>query len=306
MPIRIAPLDPAALRGTANADPAVLTALREASAATGTRFDTLLASASLESGLQPQVRAATSSASGLFQFTEGTWLRTVRQYGAAHGLGAEAASVTGQGGGVSVADPAMRQRILAMRNDPRISALLAGDHLRGVAEQIQAHLGRAPDAAEVYLGHFLGSAGAVQMLQARPDQAAASVLPAAAQANAAMFYAPDGTALTAAQFVAAVRDRVSRTYTSIGATMPSGPLDFAGRTTGAGSADPPDAGASGWGVGTPRRVMSSSETLVLATLADVVGRMDRSGNRSSGQGQGRQPDTLPAAVLSALQGAGGG
>ncbi len=66
-------------------------AIRQASQATGASFDYLLATAQVESGFDPQAGAATSSARGLFQFIEQTWLATMKQSGAALGYGRYAA-----------------------------------------------------------------------------------------------------------------------------------------------------------------------------------------------------------------------
>ena len=148
--------------GRLSADPAVLAAVRGTSAANGANFDMLLSYAAMESGLNPTARASTSSASGLYQFTEQTWLNAVREYGAAHGMGAEAALVTRQGGQLSGRGPAARQRILDLRNDPKVSTELATEHLRSLADKLTPVLGRPPDPAETYLGHFLGAGGATQ------------------------------------------------------------------------------------------------------------------------------------------------
>ncbi|MGA9947681.1 MAG: transglycosylase SLT domain-containing protein, partial [Xanthobacteraceae bacterium] len=53
-------------------------AIRQAAQATGTSFQYLLATAQVESGLNPQAGAATSSARGLFQFIDQTWLATMK------------------------------------------------------------------------------------------------------------------------------------------------------------------------------------------------------------------------------------
>ncbi len=66
---------------------AVTGASRQAAQATGTSFQYLLATAQVESGLDPQAGASTSSARGLFQFVEQTWLGTMKQSGAALGYG---------------------------------------------------------------------------------------------------------------------------------------------------------------------------------------------------------------------------
>src|SRR5437868_1566523 len=64
----------------------VTAAIQLASARTGVQFDYLLNQARIESSLNPEARARTSSATGLFQFIEQTWLGMVKQHGAAHGL----------------------------------------------------------------------------------------------------------------------------------------------------------------------------------------------------------------------------
>ncbi len=91
-------------------------AIRQAAQATGTSFQYLLATARVESGLDPQAGAATSSARGLFQFVEQTWLGTMKQSGAALGYGRYADAITRTASGrYEVADPAMRREILKLR-----------------------------------------------------------------------------------------------------------------------------------------------------------------------------------------------
>lgn len=279
--------------GRVAANPVVLAAMRGASTGSGANFDQLLAYASMESGLNPSAQAANSSASGLYQFTQQTWLNAVREYGAAHGLGAEAAMIVRQGGQLTVADSTARQRILDLRKDPQVSSELAADHLRGLAEKLTPVLGRAPDPAETYLAHFLGSGGAtqaLQALQATPDRPAADLLPAAAQANKPMFYTPDGTPMSMTQFMQHLRDRVERTYTSLGANMPAS-VNVA--TNGAKS-DPPEADAIGWGSNVPVHRASQQQRAMLATLAAVFTRMDHATDR-----QHRQRG-LPKSVLAPL------
>ncbi|MEG0819994.1 MAG: transglycosylase SLT domain-containing protein, partial [Brevundimonas sp.] len=53
-------------------------AIRRASSTTGVDFDFLMKTARRESAMNPSARAGTSSASGLFQFIEQTWLATVK------------------------------------------------------------------------------------------------------------------------------------------------------------------------------------------------------------------------------------
>ncbi|HCH95135.1 MAG TPA: lytic transglycosylase, partial [Erythrobacter sp.] len=61
-------------------------AIARAATRTGVDFDYLLAQAKLESGLDPSAKAGTSSATGLYQFIDSTWLRTLDRHGAKHGM----------------------------------------------------------------------------------------------------------------------------------------------------------------------------------------------------------------------------
>ena len=173
------------------ARPDVEGAIARASRATGVDFSYLFAQAKIESGLNPSARAGTSSAAGLYQFTRGTWLSTLEAHGAEHGLGwAGDAIERGQ-----VADPALRQRLLALRHDPEVAALMAGELAADNRAALTGVLGREPDAAELYMAHFLGSDGAGKFfaaLAADPSQSAAALLPTAAAANRTIFYAKGG------------------------------------------------------------------------------------------------------------------
>ncbi len=86
-------------------------AIKNAAGQTGTSFSYLLATAKMESDFNPTATATTSSAKGLFQFIEQTWLGTVKEAGAHFGYGqyADAISRT-PSGGYTVTDPAARAR----------------------------------------------------------------------------------------------------------------------------------------------------------------------------------------------------
>src|SRR5580704_6426525 len=118
-------------------------AIRQASQATGTSFSYLLATAQVESGLNPHAGAATSSARGLFQFIEQTWLGTIKQSGAQLGYGRYADAITRTASGrYEVTDPTMRQEILKLRNDPVANAVMAGAFTKANANYLAQKLGR--------------------------------------------------------------------------------------------------------------------------------------------------------------------
>lgn len=170
----------------------VLGALQRASASTGVDFDYLLHTARRESGLDPQAEASTSSAAGLFQFIDQTWLATLKIHGARHGLSHFADAITGDAkSGYEIADPALKQEILALRHDPETAATMAAELTRDSARCLEARLGRKVDGGILYAAHFLGVRGAAKLLDAAasdPDASAAALLPQAAAANRRVFY----------------------------------------------------------------------------------------------------------------------
>ena len=178
-------------------DSRVAGAIRMASARTGVDFSYLMHQARIESGFNPNARARTSSATGLFQFLDQTWLNTVKQHGAQHGLGWAAAAIQrGSNGRAYVADPTLRQQILDLRRQPEAASAMAAEFASDNNDYLQARIGRPVQSVDLYLAHFLGPQGAANFLRAHdanPGTAAAAVAPAAARANRAIFYNRDGS-----------------------------------------------------------------------------------------------------------------
>lgn len=175
----------------------VMDAVQNASARTGVDFDYLVDVARVESRFNPTAKAPTSSARGLYQFTKQTWLATLRRHGADHGLG-WAANAIGQdaSGRLSIADPVLRDQVLALRDDPVAASNMAAALTSDNQDYIESRIGRAAEPVDLYLGHFLGSAGAARFLTAwgqNPDQAGAAMMPDAAAANRPVFYNADGS-----------------------------------------------------------------------------------------------------------------
>lgn len=176
----------------------VTTAIANASARTGVSFDYLMDQARIESGMRPDARASTSSATGLYQFTRQTWLETVKQHGAAHGLGWAADAISANRDGTfSVAGSAMRTAIFDLRTNPEAAAAMAAEFASDNRAHLHARIGGDPEPVDLYLAHFLGAEGATRFLDAYrddPEQAAASIFPAAASANRSVFYRDGGAA----------------------------------------------------------------------------------------------------------------
>lgn len=166
-------------------------AIHHAASRTDTDFTYLLAQARVESALDSSARARTSSASGLFQFVDQTWLETVHRHGGKHGLSWAANAIETAGGRATIRDPALRAQVMQLRFDPVAASLMAGEHARDNAAFLSERFGRDPEHVELYLAHFLGPKGAATFIRAHhadPSQPAARLFADAAGANRAIFY----------------------------------------------------------------------------------------------------------------------
>lgn len=164
----------------------------------GVDFKYLMAQAQLESGMRPDAKANSSSATGLYQFVEQTWLGLVKQKGGDYGLGwAQDAISQNRNGKFTIADKSQKSSILALRNDPALSANLAGAFARDNSAYLENRIGREPQSVDLYLAHFLGPAGAgkfLNALDANPDAPAAPSFANAARSNRSIFFNKSGGA----------------------------------------------------------------------------------------------------------------
>jgi hypothetical protein len=191
-----------------------------------------LATAQVESGLNPQAGAPTSSARGLFQFVEQTWLGTMKQAGPALGYARYADAITRTASGhYQVNDPVMRNEILKLRNDPTANAVMAGAFTKANAAILTNKLGRPPSESELYIAHFLGAGGAARLITLAansPGATAADFFGHAAHANGSIFY--DRTT-GAARSLAQVRNVLTARYNV--ARSNQGPPSAAGQVASA-------------------------------------------------------------------------
>jgi hypothetical protein len=166
----------------------VQNAVQSASHKTGVDFAYLMEQAAAESNFDHDAKAKTSSASGLYQFIDSTWLDMVKNYGDKYGLGREASAINAQG---RVDDPALRASILALRDDPKIASLmaaeLAADNKAFLSENFEGEIG----STELYMAHFLGAGKAAEFLNSEKDNASAigaQMFPREAGANPNVFF----------------------------------------------------------------------------------------------------------------------
>lgn len=110
-----------------------------------------------ESAGDPNARNRRSSATGLGQFIDSTWLNTVKQHRPDLMQGRSAADV------------------LAMRTDPTISREMLARHTEDNQRGLRS-AGIDPTPGNTYLAHFAGLGGARSLMQAPDDADAGSIL----------------------------------------------------------------------------------------------------------------------------------
>lgn len=192
--------DLAALQTRAGAK--ITGAIKNASAQTGVDFSYLLKQANVESSFNATAKAKGSSASGLYQFIESTWLSMVNKYGDKYGLGDYAEKISDSG---KVASRADRKEILDLRKDPRIASLMAGEYASENKSYLEDRVGDDVGATELYMAHFMGPGGAANFLSAmekNPNAKGAALFSREACSNPAVFYKADGKAKSLSEIYA--------------------------------------------------------------------------------------------------------
>ena len=200
-------------------------AIRRASNATGVDADFLVRTARRESAMNPSAKARTSSAAGLFQFIEQTWLGTVKAHGAKHGYGQYADLIYRGGDGRWRVEGSARNVVLDLRFDPQAASTMAAELTASNAAYLRGRSGREPGAGDLYAAHFLGPAGAAQLMDAmdrRPGSSAAAIFPEAAAANRSIFYR-DGRPATVAEVHANLQRSAGEGAPAAGSGSLSGP-----------------------------------------------------------------------------------
>jgi hypothetical protein len=207
-------VDPSSATATTGVDPSrvrIAGAIKQAASTTGTSFEYLLATAKMESNFNPTASASTSSARGLYQFIDQTWLGTVKEAGAQLGYGKYADAIArSPSGSYSVSDPAARDEIMKLRDDPAAASSMAAVLTQSNSFKLTGKIGRRPTDGELYMAHFMGVGGAARLIanaEDNPQSSGAGLFPNAAAANRSIFFDPSGRARTVSEVYSVLTSR---------------------------------------------------------------------------------------------------
>ena len=207
-------VEPPSATATAGVDPSrakIAGAIKQAADTVGTSFEYMLATAKMESNFNPKAGASTSSARGLFQFIDQTWLGTVKEAGARLGYGKYADAITrSPSGGYSVSNPAARTAIMKLRDDPAASSAMAAVLTQSNSFKLTGKIGRRPTDGELYMAHFMGVGGAARLIsnaEDNPQASGARLFPNAAAANRSIFFERSGRARSVSEVYSVLTSR---------------------------------------------------------------------------------------------------
>jgi hypothetical protein len=199
---------------TAGVDPSrtrIAGAIKQAANTTGTSFEYLLATAKMESNFNPTAGASTSSARGLYQFIDQTWLGTVKEAGAQLGYGNYADAISkSASGSYSVSNPADRTAVMKLRDDPAAASSMAAVLAQSNSFKLTGKIGRRPTDGELYMAHFMGVGGAAKLIsnaEDNPNASGARLFPNAAAANRPIFYDHSGRARSVSEVYSVLSTR---------------------------------------------------------------------------------------------------
>lgn len=205
-----------------NITPATAFAVRHAAKVGGVDFGYLMQLAGAESGFDAGVSATTSSATGLFQFIDNSWLVALYSHGEKYGLGDIAKQIEVQRNGngeittARIADPFIEKYALSLRTDPRIMALMGAEFVKENRDNLQAAFPkRNITRTDQYLAHFLGSSQAVSFIvkmNRNPEASAKASFPAAANSNHGVFFKRGGVARTFQEVYNLFKGKFSSTF----------------------------------------------------------------------------------------------
>jgi hypothetical protein len=206
------------------ADPALIDILLEVSEKTETDFELLALKAMLESDLGRNTTNPTSTARGVFQYIETTWLSLMARYGERIGHKDYAESIKFD---AITKEPYVdrlsrhsRAEILKLRFDTRVSAMIKAYQMKDETPLMEIFKdSKKLSATDHYIAHMMGL-GMAKDFYALKNQESDKILThsgnplfrEAAILNPAFFYDEKGAALTAPQAYQNFTSRIAATY----------------------------------------------------------------------------------------------
>jgi hypothetical protein len=169
----------------------------------------LIATIAVESGFDPNAAPKNpnlpSSAKGLGQHLDGSWMEDLNLHGKKFGI----PNGTNQ-------------------FDARASALMTASRLKYNGEKLQKMLGRPVTVTDIYLAHLMGLGGASKFLKSPEDAIGAEVAATSAKQHPNYFYA-GGKALTVKEVYAKFAEKLAKRPAEFGVTVAD--LKTAGSST---------------------------------------------------------------------------
>lgn len=212
----------------------------------------MLAFAAVESGLNPQAKAGSSSASGLFQFTKATWDEQLGKHGSKYGLSPNATPF-----------------------DPKASTLLATEYVKSNLKAINP-VKPNPTVTDAYLTHFLGPGGAKTFLSQTPDTDASSALPKAAASNKGIFEFK-GPDTTIGEVYNELNKRVTEKGRAAGASITTSPLPGTQKTATSGTGEDLLQGGSASTTSAPEKKTETSSLINTEAKREMISSSSNSG-----------------------------
>ena len=184
-----------------------------------------------------------------------------------------------------------RQRILALRSDPALSASLAGEYARLNQGEVERALGHRVGKADLYMAHFLGAGGATLFLKAletKGNTSAAALLPDAAASNRSVFFdGATGRAKSVAEIYRTLGGRIEHDADEFASLSDASEAAGAASSPASGTTPAPRFDFAGLRLSQP--VATMLDTLTLAALRLVGGEPSRSAPPSPHGPRGRTP-----------------
>ncbi len=203
-----------------NRNPDIIDALHNASQKTNISFELLVMKAMIESDLGRVTQSKTSSARGVFQYIEPTWIVLMKRYGNRIGYSEYADSIKYSAEHkkhMVQSQTISRQDVLDLRENPRIAALIKGYQIQDEVKILaQFKNGARVNATDHYIAHMLGLTMARKFYEFQQTESPIILanlknryFSEAVSLNRSFFYDKTGNGLNAAQAYQAFHKRMS-------------------------------------------------------------------------------------------------